>query len=281
MQALAIIAAMVVSMIFAAVVESFLSRALSISEAVTTNLTSIVEYLLMFGLTTCIAVSTRLRLFHVFGASPSWSLLPVAALYALLLLGFTCGENFIEVYIVSQRAPAFAYSYWHFHSKPYILDVSWLGYVLLISAQFILGPFVEEFVFRGLLFRMWTERYGMLVGIFLSSILFTALHYSRHYDVSTFIFAVAMCLLYIRYQSLWVNVFVHGAFNALAFVIQFLLNAHWQKTVSQLGVLASWKPDMVMFITSTPVLVLLAVKYWPRDWPAALDARNEVVHADA
>jgi membrane protease YdiL (CAAX protease family) len=270
-----IFAAIIVSMLFAAFVTTPILRHFQLSEAVASNFGSIIAYVIMFLLARYVASKAGMSSVSVFGKKPSVTFLPLAILYALLLLCFSYGENFIETYSVARHNPEFAYKYWNYHEAPYILHVSVAGYVAIVIAQFVLAPLVEEFVFRGLLLRACGDRWGVTTAVLTSSVLFAAMHYSRHYFLSTFVFGVVMCLLCLKYRSLWINALTHGLSNLAAFLVQFIFNFHWLKTPEDLEKLSSWMPEIVMIIVSIPVLVLFLVRNWPSQWPMELTESYE------
>ena len=171
----------------------------------------------------------------IFGKDPDISAIRTAVAFAILLLAFTYGENFLEVFLVAHWSPEFAYEYWHFHVSHYVLQLSTPSCLVLIVAQFMMAPLVEEFVFRGLLQRAWTESYGVRKSVLFVAMIFTSLHFASHYYVSTFAFSVVLSLLYIEFRSLWINVGVHAIFNVLAFVMEFNVGFQWERPIAQLA----------------------------------------------
>lgn len=238
---------------------------LPISKAVASNGGIMIGYCMMFVLVRYVAGVSGVLFSSVIGKPPVALFFPIAIAHAVLQLSFTFGENFVEVYLAAQHAPEFAYKYWNFHSEPYVLQMTAWGYVTLAVAQFAIAPFVEEYVFRGLLLKVWSGRWGISKAILVNAALFAVLHLNRHYFFSTFIFGLTMCLLYVRYQSLWINALAHAAFNLMAFVCQYMFNFHWLKSLDDLGRLSSWIPQMGMLLVSAPVLTIFIIKNWPVD----------------
>ncbi|GAA0370164.1 hypothetical protein GCM10008932_22160 [Alkalibacterium iburiense] len=52
----------------------------------------------------------------------------------------------------------------------------------------LIGPFVEEFFFRGILLNKWSERFGIKKAILFTSLLFMALHFNSFF-IPQFIFS--------------------------------------------------------------------------------------------
>ena len=97
------------------------------------------------------------------------------------------------------------------HGEAPVLAVGIAIYGVLVA------PVVEEIVFRGLLLPPLTERLGAPVGIFLSALLFGALHLSDPVAVPPLI-ALGVWLAFLRHRSgaLWPVILVHAVNNALA-----------------------------------------------------------------
>lgn len=258
-----IVAVFVVSILIFIPFATLVLKMFPLSEAVVSNGGMIIGYGLMFVVIRHTASTFSISFSDVTKRPFARIFFPLAIAYAALLLAFTSGQNFIVVYLVAQYDPGFAYAHWNFHDVPYVLQITGWGYVALIVAQFVIAPFVEEFVFRGLLLKVWSDRWGVSTAVLLNAALFAALHLNRHYFLSTFVFGIVMCLLYIRYQSLWVNVLTHAVFNLMAFCYQFLFNFHWLKSLNELDRMSNWVPEIGMLLVSVPALSVLIIKSWP------------------
>jgi membrane protease YdiL (CAAX protease family) len=100
---------------------------------------------------------------------------------------------------------------------------------LLVIAFAVAAPISEELVVRGFLFRGWSESVlGTVGAIFLSSLIWTAVH--LQYDLDWFPFlevlSIGLLLGYLRYRSrsVWLTIILHGL-NNLAAVVQTVLLA--------------------------------------------------------
>lgn len=76
----------------------------------------------------------------------------------------------------------------------------------------VVGPLVEELVFRGTLFRAWRASWNPVVALLASSALFAALH---PLELESFFAAVTFVLLYTRTRSLWANLLAHSLTNGM------------------------------------------------------------------
>lgn len=145
--------------------------------------------------------------------------------YLLLSMGMILsafGFIYLLFYPLSFVAPDFVQSY--LLDVPPVLfweegNTYWLGNLVALFAAIILAPIVEEIVFRGYLLNRWTHKFGALPAVILSSLLFAVLHPDI---LGAFVFAVFMCLIYMRTGSLLAVIVVHMGNNALAMLIQYL-----------------------------------------------------------
>ena len=81
----------------------------------------------------------------------------------------------------------------------------------------VLGPFAEEVFFRGFVMAGLVRRWGPLVGIFASSLLFSLAHGNVALIIPIFVAGALLGWLYFRTGSLWGSIFAHMAQNAAAF----------------------------------------------------------------
>lgn len=76
----------------------------------------------------------------------------------------------------------------------------------------VLAPIIEEIFFRGFLLNRWVNKYGLVKGVALSSIVFALFHYE---PIGAFVFSVVLSLIYMQTRSLVGTVIVHAANNAI------------------------------------------------------------------
>lgn len=133
----------------------------------------------------------------------AWSLFMATAMItaaydpavALARYGFSAG-NFVA------PAPRFAWT----DSVP--------AGALLIFSVCVSSPLVEEFVFRGVLFRQLAARFGLSASILITSALFGLVHGLDPFSfIRTFVLSVVLCLLYARTGSVFATAILHGAVN--------------------------------------------------------------------
>ena len=181
---------------------------------------------------------------------------------AVFLLAFTMGESAIEVMIMARVDLNFAYKFWPFHSERIIPHPIWSSKVLLyITVHVLIAPFLEEFIYRGLLLNSLKSKVGLLSAVVLSSLIFTILHFSSHYYISTFIFSVVLCCVYVSRQSLLSCIVIHSAFNLLAFLHQYYADTFWTRPINQIASIYDWIPQIIMFALSSLFFLYLLIRH--------------------
>jgi membrane protease YdiL (CAAX protease family) len=86
---------------------------------------------------------------------------------------------------------------------------------VLLVVRWLAGPIMEEFVFRGFMFRGWSESFlGPAGAILLTSALFAVYHqYGWLERLWVFLGGLVLCFLRWRSNSTWLAVMAHSAVN--------------------------------------------------------------------
>jgi membrane protease YdiL (CAAX protease family) len=87
----------------------------------------------------------------------------------------------------------------------------------------VLGPFVEECVFRGIALPLLARTFGVGPGVLLSSALFAAIHLHLPSFVPLLVMSTAFALGYLYSGSLWVPFTMHAVFNTVNMVLLSIL----------------------------------------------------------
>ena len=157
------------------------------------------------GITPAEVVGPRPR-----GAAP-WL---TAALLAPLLLVLGGLALWGTVALVGAVAPGWAAERMAARGGPRFLERFGPAHRLLLGVSIVaVGPAVEEFVFRGLLLRRWVANRGLWPGLLGSAAAFALLHPPMW--VGSFVFGVALGLLYLGSRSLVPSVLAHTLHNGL------------------------------------------------------------------
>lgn len=100
-------------------------------------------------------------------------------------------------------------------SEP-VEKLSFISTVFLFTFTVISAPIVEEIVFRGILLRRISFKFGVRKGIILSSIVFAILHPGLGH-VFSFIAGVIFSLIYLKYNNILISTITHMCYNFLYF----------------------------------------------------------------
>lgn len=94
-----------------------------------------------------------------------------------------------------------------------------IGWGLWVSFVFtvIVIPIIEELYFRGIILPAVTKRFGWIIGIAGSSMVFAVLHGQYNVMIYTFILGCVLCVMYIRLKSIVPGIIFHIINNAVAF----------------------------------------------------------------
>ena len=86
--------------------------------------------------------------------------------------------------------------------------------VVLLSSirRVVLGPLVEEILFRGILLQLWARKFGVRAAVVASAVCFALLHMDA---IGSFVFGIVMAALYVSTKSLLVPIVAHGLYNAV------------------------------------------------------------------
>jgi len=103
------------------------------------------------------------------------------------------------------------------------LDATGAAFFLTFFSAAILAPVAEEIFFRGFLYGGLRPKFGALGAMLVSSIFFTALHFSIDAFIPILVLGLCLAWLYERTGSLYPGILLHFANNALAVLMLALI----------------------------------------------------------
>jgi membrane protease YdiL (CAAX protease family) len=134
------------------------------------------------------------------------------------LVCFSSGIRIVAICAVSSLAPD-RLGPWFFGGLPndqIVFRPRSIDVVLLRGVFFVvLGPLLEELVFRGWAFRKWNRSWGFLPAALASSALFAAIHYDTGL-IGPFVFGLVACKVYRESGNLLSPLLVHCTFNLIS-----------------------------------------------------------------
>ena len=144
----------------------------------------------------------------------------------LVLFGVACGAiNYFAwaVPLMSLAEHLFPKSVVELFSGAKIFEnLNQIELALIIAGVSVAAPLCEEYFFRGVLQRGLTEWLGLWRGVFLTSLIFSAIHLDPVGFMARLELGVLFGLLALRTGSLWPGIFAHAANNLLSTSLYFL-----------------------------------------------------------
>ncbi|MCQ2010409.1 MAG: type II CAAX endopeptidase family protein [Sporolactobacillus sp.] len=101
---------------------------------------------------------------------------------------------------------------------------------LFIFAVSIIGPMLEEIVFRKILFGSLKKGIGFFFAALISSLIFAAGHFDFSHLLIYVVIGFFLCYAYHKTGRIWVTMFMHAAMNAT--VVLLSLSVHIPNTTS-------------------------------------------------
>ena len=96
------------------------------------------------------------------------------------------------------------------------------SYLLWLISGCIIAPISEEFFFRGYAFYAYNKRYGLWVGVFVSSIGFAAIHTNIFALAPIFVAGVGFALAFWKTGSLIPPMVAHAVNNFIALTLMYI-----------------------------------------------------------
>jgi membrane protease YdiL (CAAX protease family) len=85
------------------------------------------------------------------------------------------------------------------------------------------APFGEELLFRGVLYTLFRERWGVWFSVLLSSLLFGIIHGNLAVGLTGFLLGIVAAVVFEYSRSLWTAILVHSINNSLKIGLLYLL----------------------------------------------------------
>ncbi|NVJ64908.1 MAG: CPBP family intramembrane metalloprotease [Gammaproteobacteria bacterium] len=174
---------------------------------------------------------------------------------------FSIGAAYLLFYPLSFVIPEFVDS-WYIQTSDIIYHdgVSFpiVANILSLIALVVLPSVLEEFAFRGVMLRVWSQKWGFWKAATLSSFIFGILHAD---PIGAFAFGIAMSYLYIRYQNLLLPILCHALNNFVVWLLEVL-------NISIYGVgdeyqLSDFQAEWYIGLICMVISAAWAQRYWP------------------
>lgn len=117
----------------------------------------------------------------------------------------------------------------------------------------IMAPLVEEFMFRGIIFTRLRFRFNNTAAVLISSLMFGLLHVSLA-RVHAFIFGITVCLVFKKYNNIFLNIILHSVCNFLSIITDYI-------SFLNFDILTASDSSIKLYILISTVFVLLSSIY--------------------
>ncbi len=168
-----------------------------------------------------IAVRWRGVSWHELGlrrAAPGWY--RRAALLALMAFPLTIAVNFFVQRLTGGTAvnPQF--------DVVAPIGFSWFALFGMLMTVGVLVPIVEEVLFRGILYRWLSERWGVPAAAVVSALCFSVLHGIPWLIPAIAVLGILLAIIYENSGSVWPAALAHGLYNSISVSLLYALLAN-------------------------------------------------------
>lgn len=87
----------------------------------------------------------------------------------------------------------------------------------------VLGPIMEEILFRGLMFNRLSKGFGVACALILQSIAFGIYHSNLVQGIYTGVLGILFAFVYIRFKTIFAPILLHCLLNASSYLVDYLL----------------------------------------------------------
>lgn len=102
---------------------------------------------------------------------------------------------------------------------PEVFGEGTVGFLLAVIVVAVLAPFVEELLFRGFIYPVFRQRWGLTVALVANSLLFGLFHFNLFLFIPITIIGFALAYLYEITDSLGPPIMLHALNNFLSVVL--------------------------------------------------------------
>lgn len=142
-------------------------------------------------------------------------------------------------------------------------DVLQMPFAVMLFLIGIFGPFCEEFVFRGVIFRGYKNSGPVFWAVFWSALLFGLMHLNFNQAAYAIALGIMFGLLVEATGSLWASVIAHMFFNSqqvcMMYLADFLPDSYTSGTITTEALIGVIGPYLIAAAIATPLAVCVLV----------------------
>ena len=133
---------------------------------------------------------------------------------------------------------------------------------LQIATAVILGPIVEELIFRGLMYIRLKRMFGGVVAALVTGLIFGIYHMNISQGIYAFIFSYAAIFVYEKYKNICAPIIFHMAANGISVLVSFLFkdyNTSSGSVQNSASNSTGWASLLLVFGVSTLLCVMFGL----------------------
>lgn len=115
------------------------------------------------------------------------------------------------------------------NTKQIIRIIETFPAVIIVSS--VLGPILEEIIFRKIIFGSLHKRFNFFLSALISSVIFALAHFEPEHILLYSAMGFTFAFLYVKTNRIWVPMFAHVAMNTLVVLIQSVYKDEIEKMI--------------------------------------------------
>jgi membrane protease YdiL (CAAX protease family) len=142
-----------------------------------------------------------------------------------ILLGLIAAIAFLPVGMVLQDISIKLLTWWNVSTPPqaaveeFNKNAAVINRAYLAFFAIVIAPFVEEILFRGVVYAFLKKIGHPAIGMCLSALAFAIIHLSASIFLPIFVLGLVLAWLYEKTSNLWAPITAHTVFNAINVVL--------------------------------------------------------------
>ncbi len=165
--------------------------------------------------------------------------------------------------IIEKLFPSIAHSFDEAAKSIYGANIS-----IQIVTAVILGPIVEELIFRGLMYIRLKRMFGFWIASLVTGLIFGLYHGNVSQGIYAFIFSYGAIYIYEKYKKIYAPIIMHMVANGVSVLVTFVFKDYNNSSgsVNGTGNSANLISLIILFAVSAALcgLFALCIKTWVR-----------------
>ena len=143
---------------------------------------------------------------------------------------------------------------WFVNDSSVIIN-SITDYWMIFAMTIFFAPFIDEIMFRNILFKRISKKSNIYVGLIVSSIIFASLNFGNEM-IGLFLLGIVNCMLYVKYENILMPMLIDCA-DSIIHMLKFILFGRYGNEV----IVLAFK-DMILYATSGLTLCIIGIIFF-------------------